>query len=121
MSAALTVTCRACTVVCAWVALVSRSTCDEIPLCKAASTGDAAAIETILQGMPGVNPDTLVDDAGRTPLFHAAFNGKSVTAITMLLDAGSDPNGARTDTSMPTPLHGATLGGLVDAVEVLLR
>ena len=67
-----------------------------------------------------MDPDSQADEAGRTPLMHEAFHGLSVPAISIILDAGSDVNGARADPSTPTPLHAATRGGLVGAVEALL-
>lgn len=81
-------------------------------LVRAASDGDGASVSAELDR--GAAPDH-ADDAGRTPLYCAAKNGRS-GAVRLLLDAGADadPEGA------DTPLWVASREGRGPVVEVLL-
>ncbi len=83
---------------------------------KAAENGDVEQVRTLL----GENPDLVFskDDAGRTPLLAAAFNGnKDILGLLLANKA----NIHDTDIFGYTPLHRAASGGHKDAVELLLK
>jgi uncharacterized protein len=99
------------------------------PLVRAAKAGDTTAMRLLLQKGADIHAATL---DGITPLLAAAgvasrdsdtrgrykTQKEAVDAVTLLLDAGADVNGA--DNRGQTALHGAAFWGFNDLVRVLV-
>ncbi|RDW63503.1 hypothetical protein BP6252_11048 [Coleophoma cylindrospora] len=100
--------------------LFSRNKHDETPLHRAAAFNNVGVIRSIarLRDEGKLNFINVVDNYGRTPLWHAAATG-SCEAIEALitLDASVD----LADDIGRTPLHAACRGGHQKAVELLLH
>ena len=82
----------------------------------AAERGDAALVETLLQG--GATVDAVTRIGSYTPL-HVASAAGQAEVMSLLLAAGSDPTSA-TSPGGATPLHLAANAGSVDAITALI-
>ncbi len=85
-------------------------------LFAAVEQGQAEAVRSLLDKHPewaGAR-----SDLGNTPLFVAAYNGRT-TVARILLNSGANPDAA--GTGEMTPLHAGALTGGTDVVRLLLR
>ncbi|KAF0715166.1 Aste57867_3528 [Aphanomyces stellatus] len=62
----------------------------------------------------------IVDDLGRTPLFYACY-ANQVACVTLLLSLDYSNLREAIDVNGDTPLHAATSGGALEAMQVLLQ
>jgi ankyrin repeat protein len=86
------------------------------PLMKAALTGDAAIVRTLIAAGADVTPAT---SSGGTALQMAARGSADGAAVRILLEAGADPN--PTDKYGFTPLIDAAIWGRTEAARALLE
>ncbi len=103
-----------------FVPLLARNKYDETPLHRAAASNNVGVIRSIVRQGNQYKPDFIdvVDQYGRTPLWHAAATG-SCDAIKVLISLNASIN--LTDDMGRSPLHAACRGGHQGAVEVLLQ
>jgi ankyrin repeat protein len=87
------------------------------PLGLAAFFGAASTVRLLLDR--GANVSTAATNPMRVQALHAAAASRSVEIVTMLLEAGADPN-ARQHVGY-TPLMGAAAGGSSEMVDLLLQ
>jgi ankyrin repeat protein len=88
-----------------------------INLDVAATNGDIPTISESLAA--GTKVDAL-NPVGQTPLYFAAFSGKT-DAVKLLLDKGANVNGGQAGNPIGTPFQAALLSNQIEIAKILLK
>ena len=89
---------------------------EQLPMVVASKSGDVDALRRALAA--GGDPETL-DGEGWTPIMNACYVGDHSEMVSILLDAGADPNGSGLY-NWTTNLHMAANMGRVECTALLL-